>query len=91
MTPDLCPNCGAAVPPHARACPECGSDETTGWSDEANVQKLDLPDDSFDYDEFAKREFGDSTGVRVRPAGIRWTWWIVAITLILLLLLFRFL
>jgi hypothetical protein len=28
----ICPNCGAEVPPCARACRECGSDERTGWS-----------------------------------------------------------
>src|SRR5687767_13412138 len=28
----ICPHCGADVPPGARACRECGSDERTGWS-----------------------------------------------------------
>jgi hypothetical protein len=30
-----CPHCGAAVPSDASACPECGSDEETGWSESA--------------------------------------------------------
>jgi uncharacterized membrane protein YvbJ len=30
-----CPHCGAAVPSDASACPECGSDEETGWSEDA--------------------------------------------------------
>jgi hypothetical protein len=30
-----CPQCGARVPLKALACPECGSDERTGWSDAA--------------------------------------------------------
>ena len=30
----LCPFCGALVPVGAPACPECGSDESTGWSDD---------------------------------------------------------
>ena len=30
----ICPACGAEVPAGAAACPECGSDETTGWSDQ---------------------------------------------------------
>jgi len=47
------------VPDEARACPECGSDEQTGWSDRAQAQRLGLPDDEFDYDEFVKEEFGD--------------------------------
>ncbi len=33
--PFLCPNCGAMVPANAKACPECGSDEETGWSEAA--------------------------------------------------------
>ena len=32
MTPEVCPNCEAEVPAGARACPECGADESTGWS-----------------------------------------------------------
>ncbi len=39
-----CPNCGAAVPVGAAACPECGSDEQTGWSDDTMYDGLDLPD-----------------------------------------------
>ena len=30
----ICPFCGAQVPQGALACPECGSDEQTGWSDD---------------------------------------------------------
>ena len=59
----LCPNCGAEVKVGAPACPECGSDENTGWSEEPEIWDPDLPagyggDDSFDYDEFVRREFG---------------------------------
>jgi hypothetical protein len=79
MNPDVCPNCGAAVPPGARACPECGSDEQTGWSDEARVGGLDLPDEEFDYEDFAKREFGRN---EVVPRGIHWFWWAVALALL---------
>jgi uncharacterized OB-fold protein len=35
-----CPNCGADVPIMAKACPECGSDEDTGWSEEAKYIHL---------------------------------------------------
>ena len=28
-TPEICPNCGAEVPPRAKACPECGFDAST--------------------------------------------------------------
>jgi ribosomal protein L40E len=80
MTPEVCPNCGAQVPPKARACPQCGADEQTGWSPEAYEGGLDLPDDSFKYDEYVEREFG---GGRARPYGIRWFWWCVALLTVL--------
>ena len=35
-----CPNCGADLPKNAVVCPECGSDEKTGWSDEAAASGL---------------------------------------------------
>lgn len=41
--PFLCPNCGARVPARAKACPECGSDQETGWSEAAGYLHL-LPD-----------------------------------------------
>lgn len=85
MPPDICPNCGAAVPPNAKACPECGADEQTGWSDEAQSSGLNLPDDSFDYNDFVKKEFGSQSPV---PRGIRWWWWLVALALLILILLF---
>jgi len=76
--PDICPNCGADIPPNARACPGCGADEQTGWSDAAHTDGLDLPDEDFDYDDFVKREFGGKGPV---PRGIHWFWWIVALGL----------
>jgi zinc ribbon protein len=81
MSPEICPHCGAEVPARAKACPECGSDETTGWSDDASAQRLDLPDDQFDYDEFIKEEFGEHKR-DVRPRGITWFWWLVALTVV---------
>lgn len=59
--------CGTDVPSGARACPECGADEETGWSEEAAYENLGIPDDSFDYDEFVKREFeGEASGDKRR-------------------------
>jgi hypothetical protein len=80
MPPEICPHCGAEVPRNARACPECGSDEETGWSEDASAQKLDLPDDNFNYDEFVKKEFGERKGIR--PHGLSWFWWAVALLLL---------
>ena len=85
MTPEVCPNCGADVPPKARACPECGADEETGWSERARAQELGLPDDEFDYDEFVKNEFGDAQQKpNLRPDGIAPLWWVVAIVLVII-------
>jgi hypothetical protein len=67
------------LPPRAKACPECGSDETTGWSEEARYDGLNLPDEDFDHDDFVKREFGGDSPV---PRGIHWVWWLTAILLI---------
>lgn len=77
MRPEICPNCGAEVPPNAPACPGCGADEETGWSEEAEAQGLDLPDENFNYEEFIKREF--NKGKSPLPLGIHWFWWVVAV------------
>lgn len=88
MPPEYCPHCGAEVPPDAKACPECGSDEETGWSDRAHADRLGIPDDEFDYDRFIQEEFGEEQHNRVKPRGISWLWWVVAIiTLIAFVLL----
>ena len=79
MTPEICPNCGAEVPPRAKACPECGSDEQTGWSEEASADGLGLPDEKFDYDDFVKREFGSKNPV---PRGIHWFWWLIGVLVV---------
>lgn len=41
----VCPHCGADVPVGAPACPICGSDEETGWSDRADYAHLLIYDD----------------------------------------------
>ena len=82
--PEICPNCGVAVPPNAKACPGCGSDEQTGWSEAAAAADLGLPDESFDYDRFVEEEFGEH---RPQPRAVAWGWWMVAL-LVLALFLF---
>jgi predicted nucleic acid-binding Zn ribbon protein len=42
--PRHCANCGTELSPNARACPECGADERTGWRDQDPTDGLDLPD-----------------------------------------------
>ena len=83
-SPEVCPHCGADVPRNALACPECGSDHETGWSEHARIGGLNLPDEEFNYDEFVKREFGP--GQEVKPHGVRWLWWAVAVGLLALAL-----
>ncbi|MEO0650644.1 MAG: zinc-ribbon domain-containing protein [Planctomycetota bacterium] len=39
-----CPNCSAEVPEGASFCRECGSDESTGWSENTLYDDLDLPE-----------------------------------------------
>ena len=80
--PETCPNCGADVPRNAKACPGCGAGENTGWAEDAQqatTADLGLPDEDFDYDEFAKREFGQSS---TKPRGLHWVWWLVGIALL---------
>jgi hypothetical protein len=77
--PENCPNCGADVPRHAKACPECGSDESTGWAEGSYAQSLGLPDEEFDYDEFTRREFG-----KPKRSSRQILWWIVALFLLVL-------
>jgi hypothetical protein len=67
------------VPPNALACPKCGSDEETGWSEEARVDNLGLPEEDFDYKDFVEREFGERNPV---PRGIHWLWWVIALLLL---------
>lgn len=75
--------CGGEVPEHAKACPECGACEETGWSEKATAQRLGLPDEDFDYDEFIQEEFSPSRR-RAKPR-IGWIWWVAALVLVLLL------
>ena len=78
-TPEICPVCGADVPPGARSCPECGADHETGWAEDDGSGDVDLPaDDDFDYEAFVEREFGSG----VRPPGIGRVWWLTAIILL---------
>jgi hypothetical protein len=56
--PGDCPVCGTEVIRGAKACPECGADEKSGWKGNGGADGLDLPEDEFDYDSFVAEEFG---------------------------------
>ena len=74
-----CPVCGAEVPRRAKACPDCGACEKSGWSQDREVDGLSLPDSDFDYEEFAAREFGGGA----KKTGIQWLWLIVATLIVI--------
>ena len=85
QAPDICPVCGEDVPRNAKACPECGADEHSGWKEGAmEVDTLGTSSEEFDYDRFLEEEFGTSRAGR--PA-IGWLWWIVAVVLLFLMIL----
>lgn len=49
--PDICPVCQEDVPPKAKACPQCGADERSGWNEDALLYDgLDLPDEAWEDD-----------------------------------------
>jgi uncharacterized membrane protein YvbJ len=39
----VCPSCGEELPLKAKFCPECGSDEQTGWSEDWIYDGVDIP------------------------------------------------
>jgi hypothetical protein len=85
--PDICPNCGADVPPNAKACPECGACEQTGWSEAARISGLNLPGQDFDYDEFIEQEFAQK---KKRHHGTTCFWCIIGTLLAAIILIMIF-
>ena len=79
--PSECAQCGAAVPRRARACPECGADERTGWREASPYDGLDLPDSAWD-DSRAPERSGPP-----RVNGLAWYWWLAGALLLASLLL----
>jgi predicted nucleic acid-binding Zn ribbon protein len=73
--PETCANCGASIPPNARACPECGADERTGWAEQSIYDDLDLPQDEETHEQ-AERS-------RQHRQSRQWLWWLVGVFLIL--------
>lgn len=54
-TPEICPVCDEDVPPKAKACPNCGADERSGWNEEALLYDgLDLPEEAWGDSEDAE-------------------------------------
>jgi hypothetical protein len=78
--PPECANCGAAIPRNAKACPECGADERTGWRETSVYDELDLPESAWNDDENAEPK-----PQITRVNGVPWYWWTVGAVLLLLL------
>lgn len=51
-----CPFCGEQIPAKANACPHCGSDELTGWSEKTYLDGIDY-DYEDQYEEIKAQEF----------------------------------
>jgi hypothetical protein len=78
--PAECANCGAAIPRNAKACPECGADERTGWRETSLYDDLDLPESAWSDDSETTHQ-PDTPRVN----GIPWYWWCVGAVLLVLL------
>ena len=72
--PAECAQCGVDIPPRARACPECGADERTGWREQSIYDGLDLPDP-------------DDAPPPRRSGQLPWYWVVTIVTVLLLLVL----
>jgi hypothetical protein len=81
--PAECANCGAAIPRNAKACPECGADEKTGWRETSIYDGMDLPEEAWrdDTDATANRRIQSP-----RVNGVPWYWWVMGIVLLALLI-----
>jgi hypothetical protein len=80
----VCPNCGADVPGGSASCPECGSDDRTGWSEDTYLDGISLPYSEDDEDDTPV----PATGV-LGPG--RWVWVAVAVVLLAVAVGFRLL
>ena len=78
----VCPCCGHTITASCKACPSCGSDERTGWSEDTYLDGIALPDDD-DYDDMLRREFGEAKPL----TGYSGRRWVIAVAAVLLLLM----
>lgn len=81
LNPEHCAVCGADIPHRARACPECGADEKTGWRESDLYDGLDLPDSAWDEDEGSSRARRQIA--RDPETGLPWYWIAVALVLVI--------
>jgi len=64
----VCSHCGAEVPVSKSICKQCGSEDSTGWSDKANPFASEPPEfndpSDFDYQKAVEAEFGGGSDNR---------------------------
>lgn len=80
------------MPAQAPACPHCGSDEETGWSEGAHDtegwadenEDWDDDDSDFDYDDYLRREFPEHAPPSHNIDLLRAARWALVLVLILL-------
>jgi len=77
-----CPNCGLDVPQKAKACPHCGSDENTGWSDRTYLDGLGIYDEE-DYQNTLYRE-----GLVPKPKSGKGKLFTILVIILLILFIF---
>jgi hypothetical protein len=79
--PAECANCGAAIPRTAKACPECGADERTGWRESSIYDGLELPDDAWS-DDGEENAATSVSKTKTRVNGVAWYWWCIGALLL---------
>jgi hypothetical protein len=77
----------------AAACRECGSDDETGWSENADVWEAGIPagygdEEDFDYDEFVERELPEQRTRNARDEMVRWGWAALVVIVVIALLIY---
>ncbi|MEI6351118.1 MAG: hypothetical protein WCP06_08425 [Verrucomicrobiota bacterium] len=78
--PGECPVCRCDVFEGAKACPDCGADERSGW------QEIEFPAEAFDYQTYMAEEFGQDRGLRdMHPV-----WMLAAVILVFAMFGFGF-
>jgi len=89
MSPDFrCPTCATPLSPNARSCGRCGAQrEGDSWLTPESYDGLSLDEDTFDYDDFLRREFGSGPsggGANwfTRMSGKERFWWFTAVVVL---------
>ncbi len=86
--PSTCSHCGATVPAGRPACPQCGSDASTGWKppheiDHASPDLGEFTDE--DYESVLRDLPGSRRPDHVNPWGPRRRLWVVVAGILLVL------